>query len=169
MSNTIQDGKFVELTYDVTDHKSGHVLSTVEFPLGYIHGHNEILAPTVHAQLEGKTVGDVIEVPIDCGEIYGPRDETLVITDKIENVPEEYRKIGTAIIMENDKGVTRSFTVTKIDDKMLTIDGNNPLCGRQVIFTLKILTVRVATNEEMEFGGEITAKPDVDSKLMMPV
>ena len=169
MSNTIQDGKLVELTYDVTDEKSGQVLSTVEFPLGYIHGHNEILAPTVHAQLEGKTTGDIIEVPIDCDEIYGPRDETLVITDKIENVPEDYRKIGTAIIMENEKGGTRSFTVTKVDDKTLTIDGNNPLCGKQVMFTLKILKVRYATSEEMEFGGEIIAKPDVDDKLMMPV
>ncbi len=169
MSNTIQDGKFVELTYDVTDQGSGQVLSTVEFPLGYIHGHNEILAPAVHSQLEGKTTGDVIEVPIDCDEIYGPRDETLVITDAIENVPEDYRKIGTAIIMENDKGGTRSFTVTKLDNKTLTIDGNNPLCGKQVMFTLKILTVRDATSEEMEFGGEIPAKPDIDDKLMMPV
>ena len=169
MSDTIQDNKFVELTYDVTDQKSGHVLSTVEFPLGYIHGHNEILAPTVHADLEGKTVGDVIEVPIDCDEIYGPRDETLVFTDAIENVPEDYRKVGTMIMMENDKGGTRNFVVTKVGDKTVTVDGNNPLCGRQVIFTLKILTVRDATIEELEFGGEITAEPDVDDKLMMPV
>ncbi len=169
MSNTIQDNKFVELTYEVTEQKTGHVLSTVEFPLGYIHGHNEILAPTVHAQLAGKVEGETIEVPIDCDEIYGPRDENLVITDKIENVPEEYRKIGTSIMMENENGGTKSFTVTKIDDKTLTIDGNNPLCGRQVIFTLKILTVREATSEEMEFGGEIIAEPDIDNKLMMPV
>ncbi len=169
MSNTIQDNKFVELTYEVTEQKTGHVLSTVEFPLGYIHGHNEILAPTVHAQLAGKVEGETIEVPIDCDEIYGPRDENLVITDKIENVPEEYRKVGTSIMMENENGGTKSFTVTKIDDKTLTIDGNNPLCGRQVIFTLKILTVREATSEEMEFGGEIIAEPDVDNKLMMPV
>ena len=169
MSNTIQDNKFVELTYEVTEQKTGHVLSTVEFPLGYIHGHNEILAPTVHAQLAGKVEGETIEVPIDCDEIYGPRDENLVITDKIENVPEEYRKVGTSIMMENENGGTKSFTVTKIDDKTLTIDGNNPLCGRQVIFTLKILTVREATSEEMEFGGEIIAEPDIDNKLMMPV
>ena len=169
MSNTIQDNKFVELTYEVTEQKTGHVLSTVEFPLGYIHGHNEILAPTVHAQLAGKVEGETIEVPIDCDEIYGPRDENLVITDKIENVPEEYRKVGTSIMMENENGGTKSFTVTNIDDKTLTIDGNNPLCGRQVIFTLKILTVREATSEEMEFGGEIIAEPDIDNKLMMPV
>ena len=169
MSNTIQDNKFVELTYEVTEQKTGHVLSTVEFPLGYIHGHNEILAPAVHAQLAGKVEGDTIEVPIDCDEIYGPRDENLVITDKIENVPEEYRVIGTSIMMENENGGTKSFTVTKIDDKTLTIDGNNPLCGRQVNFVLKILTVREATSEELEFGGEIIAEPDVDNKLMMPV
>ena len=36
----IADGKYVELTYRVTDRKSGHVLTCVEFPLGYIHGHN---------------------------------------------------------------------------------------------------------------------------------
>ena len=62
MSEAIQDGKFVELTYKVTDRKSGHVLTRVEFPLGYVHGHNEILAPSVHQQLEGKSAGDVIEV-----------------------------------------------------------------------------------------------------------
>mgnify|MGYP000885103458 CR=1 FL=1 len=65
MSAVIQPGKFVELTYKVTDRKTGHVLTRVEFPLGYVHGHNEILAPSVHKALEGKSVGDVIEVPID--------------------------------------------------------------------------------------------------------
>ena len=44
-SEAICDGKFVELTYNVTDRKTGHVVTRVEFPLGYFHGHNEILAP----------------------------------------------------------------------------------------------------------------------------
>ena len=46
--------------------------------------------------------------------------------------------------MENDKGQTRSFIVTRMDDETLTVDGNNPLCGREVVFTLEILTVRDA-------------------------
>ena len=129
MSQTIQEGKLVELTYTVTDRKSGHVLTCVEFPLGYVHGHNEILAPSVHAELEGKSAGDVIEVPIDGNRIFGPRDESLVITDRIENVPEEYRQVGISILMENDKGGTRSFLVTRMDDETLTVDGNNPLAG----------------------------------------
>src|SRR5437762_1359414 len=168
-SEVIREGKFVELTYQVTDRKSGHVVTRVEFPLGYVHGHNEILAPSVHMALEGKSSGDIIEVVIDGNQIFGPRDESLVFSDHIENVPEEYRQVGTAILMENDKGKTRSFTVTRMDSQTLTVDGNNPLCGREVVFTLEILTVRDATDEEMKAGGAIGAAPDIDPSMIRPV
>ena len=169
MSESIQHGKFVELTYKVSDKKSGHVLTRVEFPLGYVHGHNEILAPSVHGQLEGKSAGDVIEVPIDGNQIFGPRDDSLVFTSDIESVPEEYRQIGTSILMESNTGQTRSFLVTRMDDDTLTVDGNNPLCGREVVFTLEILTVRDATDEETRVGEAIMAGADIDPALMRPV
>ena len=167
--DTVQDGKFVELTYQVIDRKSGHVLTCVEFPLGYVHGHNEILAPSVHKELEGKSAGDVIAVPIDGHRIFGARDESLVFTDRIENVPEEYRKIGTSILMENDQGQARSFVVTRMDGETLTVDGNNPLCGREVVFRLEVVTVRDATDEEAKAGMAIGAAPDVDPSLLRPV
>lgn len=169
MSETIHHGKYVELTYKVTDRKSGHVLTMVEFPLGYVHGQNEILSPSVHAQLEGRSVGEVIEVPIDGNRIFGARDESLVFTDRIENVPAEYRKLGTSILMENDKGQTRSFLVTKVDNETLTVDGNNPLCGREVVFTLEVVTVREPTDEEARAGGAVGAQAAVDPSLMRPV
>jgi FKBP-type peptidyl-prolyl cis-trans isomerase SlyD len=56
-----------------------------------------------------------------------------------------------------------------LDDQTLTIDGNNPLCGREVVFTLEILTVRDATDEEMKAGGAIVGQPNVDPSLMRPV
>jgi FKBP-type peptidyl-prolyl cis-trans isomerase SlyD len=169
MEEIVQDGKLVELTYTVTDRKSGHVLTCVEFPLGYVHGHNEILAPSVHQALEGKRAGDVIEVSIDGNRIFGARDESLVFTDRIENVPEEYRQVGTSILMENDKGQARSFLVTRMDDETLTVDGNNPLCGREVVFRLEVLTVRDATDAEMQAGGAIRSEPNIDPSLMRPV
>ena len=163
MSNEkIEDGKYVELTYKVIDQNSGAVLTMIEYPLGYVHGTNEVLAPAVMAELEGKSVNEVIEVPIDCNELYGPRDESLVITDRIQNVPEEYREVGMAILMENDKGQTKSFLVTRVDAKSVTIDGNNPLCGREVIFRLEILLVREATDEEIEYGGKVEEVPNLD-------
>ena len=169
MRETIRDGKLVELTYKVTDKKTGHVLTRVEFPLGYVHGHNEILSPSVHRELEGRSAGEVIEVPIDGNQIFGPRDESLVFSDRIENVPEEYRKVGTSILMENDKGQTRSFLVTQMDDERLTVDGNNPLCGRAVVFTLEILSVRDATEEETRTGGAIVPGAEIDASRLRPV
>ena len=160
MNDTIQENKFVELIYKVIDKKTNSVLVGVEFPLGYVHGAGCVLASTVTDQLEGKSAGDIIEVPVDCNQLYGPRDESLVFTDNIENVPEEYREVGTTIHMENEKGIPRSFIVTRVDDKTLTVDGNNPLSGREVIFRLEILSVRDATDEEIEAGGAIVEEPE---------
>jgi len=81
------------------------VLTLVEFPLGYVHGVNEVLSPQ-GAELEGKSAGKIIEVPID---------------------------------------------------------GNNPLCGRAVIFKLEILLVRDATEEEIAAGGKVEAGPDIET------
>ena len=163
MKEIIEANKYVELTYKVIDQKSGQVLTSVEFPLGYVHGVNEVLSPQVSAELEGKSAGETIEVPVDCNEIFGPRDESLVITDHIENVPKEYREVGLAILMENDQGNTKSFLVTRVDAKTVTIDGNNPLCGREVIFKLDILLVRDATEEEIAAGGKVEAGPDIET------
>jgi len=169
MNKIIEDNKFVELTYRVVDQKTGDVLTTVEFPLGYVHGINEVLAPRVMAELEGKSAGETISVPIDCNDLYGPRDESLVITDLIENVPEEYREVGMRILMENANGQTKSFLVTRIDEKTLTIDGNNPLCGRAVVFELEILRVRDATNEEIAAGGKVDRGPDLGGSPTVPI
>ena len=169
MSEVIKDGKFVELTYKVTDKRLGHVLTRVEFPLGYVHGHNEILSPSVHRELEGRCAGDRVEVVIDGNQIFGPRDESLVFSDDIENVPEEYRQVGTSILMENDRGQTRSFLVTHLDDERLTVDGNNPLCGREVVFVLEILNVRDASDAEMKAGGAIDAGAAIDPSRLRPV
>jgi FKBP-type peptidyl-prolyl cis-trans isomerase SlyD len=169
VKDTVADGKYVELMYKVIDQSSGAVLTEVEYPLGYVHGVNQVLAPAVTAELEGKRAGDVIEVPIDCNQLYGPRDESLVIIEPIENVPEEYREVGMSILMENDKGQTKTFLVTRVDEKSVTIDGNNPLCGREVIFRLEIKDVRDPTEEELEFGGKVEDVPDVEGAVKVPL
>lgn len=165
MSDTIQNEKFVELNYKVIDEKTGDVLVTVDYPIGYVHGVNDVMNEQVTKELDGKKVGDVIEVPVDMKQLYGERDESLVFTDKIENVPEEYREIGMTITMENEKGEPKSFIVTRFDDETLTVDGNNPLCGRNVIFMLEVLTIREATDDEVDLGGAVGADPDINDIL----
>jgi len=162
MSDTIKNEKFVELNYKIVDNKTGDVLVTVDYPLGYVHGVNDILSEDVTKHLDGKKVGDVIDMPVDTKLLYGERDESLVFTDNIENVPEEFREIGMTISMENEKGDTKNFIVTRFDDKTLTVDGNNPLCGREVTFMVEVLTIRDATDEELDLGGAVGADPDLN-------
>lgn len=170
MKQTIRDDCFVELTYRIIDQQTGSVLTAVEFPLGYVHGHNAVLDRRVMAELEGKSVGETISVPIDCSDLYGTRDESLVITDLIDNVPEEYREVGTQILMENEQGETKTFFVTRMDDKTLTIDGNHPLCERQVIFELAVLSVRDATAVEIAAGGKLElGGPELDGLNIQPI
>ena len=168
-NDIISNGKYVELKYKVIDAKTNSILTEVEYPLGYVHGVNEVLAPSVMQELEGKKAGETIEVPIDCNQLYGPRDETLVINENIHKVPEEYREVGTSILMENDKGQVKTFIVTRIAEDIITIDGNNPLCGREVIFKLDILTVRDATEEEIQAGGKVESGPDIGGGTAVPI
>lgn len=169
MIETIQHGKYVELTYKVIDQETGQVLTAVDFPLGYVHGVNVVLSSQVMDELEGKASGDKISVDVDCSKLFGPRDESLVVTDSIDNVPQEYRKIGTTIVMGNERGKTRTFLVTRMDEKTLTIDGNNPLCGRQVVFELEILSVRDATEAETAAGGKVEGRPELAGVKPVPL
>ncbi|SMN11942.1 FKBP-type peptidyl-prolyl cis-trans isomerase SlyD [uncultured Candidatus Thioglobus sp.] len=165
MDEIIQESKYVELIYKVVDKKTGDTFSHIEYPVGYVHGANDVLGPEVLKELEGREQGDIVEIDIDVKKLYGPRDDALVFIDKIENVPEEYRKLGTKVVMENAKGEPKDFLVTKVDDETVTIDGNNPLCGREVMFVLEILLVRDATIEEMEAGGTTDSEPTLDEIL----
>lgn len=165
MSDFIEESKYVELIYKVVDKKTGNVFSNIEYPVGYVHGANDVLTKDVLNELEGRQQGDIIEINVDVDKLYGPRDESLVFIDKIENVPQEYRKMGTKVVMENKDGQPKDFLVTKVDDKTVTIDGNNPLCGRDVKFVLEITLVRDATIEEMEAGGTTDSEPSLEEIL----
>jgi FKBP-type peptidyl-prolyl cis-trans isomerase SlyD len=169
MTDTIERNKYVELKYRVVDAKTRHVLTAVDFPLGYVHGVNDVLSSQVMAELEGKAVGETISVELDCNKLFGPRDESLVVTDYIDKVPEEYREVGTGIVMENEQGETKTFLVTRVDEKTLTIDGNHPLCGRQVVFELDILTVRDATEAEIAAGGKVERPPNLKGVKPVPL
>jgi FKBP-type peptidyl-prolyl cis-trans isomerase SlyD len=165
MSDFIEESKYVELIYKVVDQKTNNVFSNIEYPVGYVHGANDVLGKDVLAELEGRQQGDIIEINIDVEKLYGPRDESLVFIDKIENVPQEYRQMGTKVVMENKDGQPKDFLVTKVDDTTVTIDGNNPLCGRDVKFVLEVTLVRDATIEEMEAGGTTDTEPSLEEIL----
>jgi FKBP-type peptidyl-prolyl cis-trans isomerase SlyD len=156
MKETIAINKYVELTYKILDQSNGEIIEQVDEPLGYVHGDNSLLFNEVTRALEGKSVGDQVKTSLDCTQAFGPRLEELTFTDDIDNVPIEFRSIGTSVTMENDKGKTKDFIVTKIENNKLTVDGNHPLAGKDIVFLVEVLSIRDATKEEIIAGGPVS-------------
>ena len=155
MSETISINKFVELTYRIIDQSNGEVIEQVEEPVGYVQGDNSLLFNQVTKELEGKCVGDEVEILLKAEDAFGKKADELIFTDDINNVPMEYRFIGASVTMQNDKGGTKDFIVSSIEDGKLTIDGNHPLAGKDIIFYVEILSIREATADEIIEGGKL--------------
>jgi len=155
MSEIISINKFVELTYRIIDQSNGEVIEQVEEPLGYVQGDNSLLFNQVTKELEGKCVGDEVEILLKAEDAFGKKADELIFTDDIDNVPMEYRHIGANVTMQNDKGGTKDFVVSSIENGKLTIDGNHPLAGKDIIFFVEVLSIRDATADEIIEGGSI--------------
>ena len=155
MSEIISINKFVELTYRIIDQSNGEVIEQVEEPLGYVQGDNSLLFNQVTKELEGKCVGDEVEILLKAEDAFGKKADELIFTDDINNIPVEYRFIGASVTMQNDKGGTKDFIVSSIEDGKLTIDGNHPLAGKDIIFYVEILSIREATADEIIEGGKL--------------
>jgi len=155
MSETISINKYVELIYRIVDQSNGEVIEQVEDPLGYVQGDNTLLFNQVTKELEGKCVGDEVEILLKAKDAFGPKIDELIFTDDLNNVPLEYRFIGATVSMQNDKGGTKDFIVSNIEDGKLTIDGNHPLAGKDIVFYVEVLSIRDARADEIIEGGSI--------------
>ncbi len=148
----ISRNKVVQFTYTICD-DDGNVVEQVDLPVQYVHGASSMgLIERVERALDGARVGDKVEAAVPPAEGFGEHDPDLTFEDDIDNVPPQFRKVGTKVEMANDEGETKEFVITKIDDKKVTIDGNHPLAGKTAKFTVTVLSVRDATADEIKNG-----------------
>ncbi len=103
--------------------------------------------------LEGRGVGDTVEVTLRPEQGFGPHDPDLTFTDDIDNVPPEYRHLGAEVEFQGENGETRKFIVSRIEDGKLTVDCNHPFAGKTLVFTVNVIAVRDATPDEIVKGA----------------
>ena len=144
---TIKAGKFVSLTYSISD-TAGNLLEQSDLPVNYIHGGQTELIGGMDRAVAGKSVGDEVTLTVPPRDGFGEHDPDLTFTDDIENVPPQFRQIGAEVQMQNSAGEVKHFYVTKIEDGKLTVDGNHPMAGKTLQVKVKILEVRDATKED---------------------
>lgn len=152
--STVTQNTLVYITYSILDAR-GMVVEQHDIPVGYVQGANSGILPAIEAAVEGRKIGDRLEIALTPEEGYGLRDESLVFTDDIDNVPPQFRRIGAEVMFENASGETKVFYVTAIADGKLTLDGNPSLAGQSVTCLVNVIDMRAATPEEIRTGRPV--------------
>lgn len=148
----ISPDKVVTIHYTLTD-DDGDVIdsSAGGEPLPYLAGAGNII-PGLESALEGKCIGDKLEVRIAPADGYGEYHEQMV-----EQVPRaafegiEDIQVGMHFQAQSDQGPV-SVVVTEVTEESVTVDGNHPLAGKNLNFAVEVTDIRDATEEELAHG-----------------
>ena len=155
---TVEANMVVTVTYSIVD-QGGQVLEQSDLPVDYLHGSDNGLFLKIEQALEGKQAGDTVEVTLSPAEAFGEWNPELTFSDKIENVPPEYRKMGAEAEFRNEAGESITMVVTHVDSGTITLDGNHPFAGKTVTFNVKVQGVREASAEELAQGVNPNKRP----------
>ena len=143
--------KVVSITYSIID-ESGVILEQSDIPVNYVHGGPNDMFPDVEEALDGCELGESVEVVLPPEKAFGHHDPNMTFTDNVDNVPPQFRQMGAEVQMQNDRGETRAFTVSKIEGDQLTVDGNHPFAGKVLTYAVTVADIRDATEEEKKKG-----------------
>lgn len=113
----------------------------------YIHG-SGMIVPGLEAEMEGKAKGDSMRVEVEPAKGYGEVDPSL-----LQRVPAE--KFGDQEVEEGMQFQTpdhRVWSVVEVKDGTVVLNGNHPLAGVTLHFSVEVTDVREATAEEIAHG-----------------
>jgi len=92
--------------------------------------------------LEGKAVGDTVDVTIDPKDGYGERSEEAFQEVSKSQVPEEAQKVDTVLQGQDNEGGVVNARVSEVRDETVLLDFNHPLAGKTLQFNVKILNIQ---------------------------
>jgi FKBP-type peptidyl-prolyl cis-trans isomerase SlyD len=114
--------------------------------LSYLHGGYGQMLEALEKALDGKGAGESVFLQLEPDQAFGEYDAQLV---RVE--PQERYGDGIAVGMQVEEGDTL-YTVTDVAGGSVVLDGNHPLAGMALRFSVVILTVRAAREEEIRRG-----------------
>ena len=87
-------------------------------------------------------VGQVVNVRLEPAEAYGERDERLVQTVPVAQMPgAEDLVAGQRVMLSNAMGQPFPATVAAKDDESVTFDMNHEMAGKALNFNIELLEV----------------------------
>ncbi len=144
----------VSLNYELIDVVGGALLEKSNDPISYVHGGYDGIFPTVEEALQGKKVGDKVDVKMEPDDAFGEYDHDLVRVESRDLFPKDI-EVGMQLeggAEEDDDEDYMLYTIVEITDKEVTVDGNHPLAGKTLNFNATVTDVRAATKQEIDHG-----------------
>ena len=143
----------VALTWTLKD-TLGDELDALDEPVEFLLGGNDLLA-SIEEALQGHADGDTLELHLEPENAFGDYDENLVFLEPRNIFPVELEEgmtfDGAAIPAGASPQIPPEhiYTVTDIYPEHVVLDGNHPLGGIAIRLTLKVDSVREATEQEI--------------------
>lgn len=147
----------VALTWTLKD-TLGDELDALDEPVEFLLGGDDLLA-SIEEALQGHADGDTLELHLEPENAFGDYDENLVFLEPRNIFPAELEEgmtfDGAAIPAGASPQIPAEhiYTVTEIYPEHVVLDGNHPLGGIAIRLTLKVDSVREATQQEIAQGS----------------
>lgn len=141
----VQADTVVTVQYSVTD-QEGVVVDDGATPLIYLQG-GEDFFPRLQAALDGRQIGESATVTLSPEDAFGDHDEELVRVEPRDTFPADVA-LGMQFEGVSEDHTTRMYTVTDVSDERVVVDGNHPLAGVVLVFSMTVAALRPATAEE---------------------
>ena len=143
----IEKNTAVTLSFKVSD-TQGKVVEESKEPMVYLHGGYGNTLPKIEEALDGQLPGYEVTLQLQAQDAFGERNEALLRSLPKKQFPPGV-KVGGQLEGRGDDGQVQVFNVMKIKGDTVLLDGNHPLAGKELRFKLKVLDVRVASEEEI--------------------
>jgi FKBP-type peptidyl-prolyl cis-trans isomerase SlyD len=120
-------------------------------PLEFIIGKGQII-PGLENALVGMAQGESGDIMVAAADAYGDLNPEAVQTLPIEQFDGVDLVEGMTLFGQGEGGQSVQVTVTSFDDKEVNIDFNHPLAGKDLMFSVTVVTAREATADEVTSG-----------------
>lgn len=146
----IEKNTAVTIRYKISDTR-GLLIEESKEPMAYLHGGYGNTFAKIEAALEGQETGYQTVLELAPQDAFGERDESLLQTIPKTQFPPGI-KVGGQLEGRSEDGQTYVFNVLKIKGDTVYLDGNHPMAGKILRFSIRVLQVRQASEEEIAHG-----------------
>ena len=150
----------VSIEYEVKEVGTTEIVDTNvgAEPLEFITGIGQVI-PGLENGLEGMSADEKADILVEAKDAYGTRDDNAKQVLPIEQFAGVELKEGMSLYGQGEGGQTVQVVVQEFDDTNVTIDFNHPLAGKDLMFSVSLISVRETTPEE-DSSGVIGGKPE---------